>query len=153
MPFGLTNAPALFQELINNTLREYLNDFALAYLDNVLIFLKTRDEHTQHVRKVLAKLREKDLPVKLSKCEFYKHSISFLGYTISRQGLGPDPQKVASIKEWPTPRNVKDVQAVLGILNYYRKFIEGFSKVAGPLTALTKKDTVFAWSIECEAAL
>ena len=153
MPFGLTNAPASFQELINNTLREYLDDFALAYLDDVLIFSKTKEEHVQHVRKVLTKLREKDLPVKLSKCEFHKHSISFLGYTVSENGLGPDPNKVSAIDQWPEPKNVKDVQAVLGILNYYRKFIEGFSAIAQPLTALTRKDVTFAWGIECREAL
>ena len=83
MPFGLTNAPASFQELINNTLREYLNVFVLAYLDDILIFSKDYQQHIQHVRMVLQKLREKDLPVKLSKCEFHKHSISFLDYIVS----------------------------------------------------------------------
>ena len=153
MPFRLTNAPASFQELINNTLREYLDDFALAYLDDVLIFSKTREEHVQHVRKVLTKLREKDLPIKLSKCEFHKYSIGFLGYTVSENGLGPDPNKVIAIDSWPEPQNVKDVQSILGILNYYRKFIKGFSAIARPLTALTRKDVTFAWGIECKEAL
>ncbi len=83
MPFGLTNAPASFQALINDTLREFLNDFALAYLDDVLIFSTIYEQHVQHVRKVLQKLREKDLLIKLSKYEFHKHTISFLGYTVS----------------------------------------------------------------------
>ena len=99
MPFRLTNAPATFQALINDTLREYLNDFALAYLDDILIFSKTYNEHVQHVRKVLTKLREKDLPVKLSKYEFHKHSVAFLGYIVSNKGLSPDPKKVRLIKE------------------------------------------------------
>ena len=93
---------------------------------------------------MLQKLREKDLPVKLSKCEFHKHSISFLGYVVSNQGLESDPKKVQSVKEWPTPKNVRDVQAFLGIMNYYQKFIEGFSQIAQPLTALTCKDVTFA---------
>ena len=152
MPFGLTNAPASFQELINDTLREYLDTFVLAYLDDVLIFSTDYKSHVQHVRLVLQKLREKDLPVKLSKCEFHKHSISFLGYTVSDQGLGPDPKKVESVKEWPVPTNVKEVQAFLGIMNYYRKFIEGFSRIAQPLTELTKKDAMFAWSNDCKEA-
>ena len=99
MPFGLTNALASFQELINNTLREYLNVFVLAYLDDILIFSTDYKQHIQHMRIVLQKLREKDLPVKLSKCEFHKHSIGFLGYIVSDQGLKPDPKKVDSVKE------------------------------------------------------
>ena len=152
MPFGLTNAPASFQALINDTLREFLDDFALAYLDDVLIFSKTYDEHVQHVRRVLTKLREKDLPVKLSKCEFHKHTISFLGYRVSREGLAPDPTKVQATEEWPIPANVKDVQAFLGLANYYRKFIEGFSKIARPLTELTKKGVNFIFGRECKEA-
>ena len=152
MPFGLTNAPASFQELINDTIREYLDIFALAYLDDILIFSTTYKEHVQHVRMVLQKLREKDLPVKLSKCEFHKHSIGFLGYIVSDQGIGPDPSKVEAVKDWPKPRNVKDIQAFLGLVNYYRKFIEGFSGIATPLTKLTCKDTPFIWNHDCEEA-
>ena len=152
MPFRLTNAPASFQALINDTLREFLNDFALAYLDDVLIFSTTYEQHVQHVRKVLSKLREKDLLVKLSKCEFHKHIISFLGYTVSEKGLSPDPQKVKSIKDWPEPTTVKEVQAFLGLLNYYRKFIGNFGHMAAPLNNLTKKDTAFAFRKECKEA-
>ena len=143
MPFGLTNAPASFQELINDTIREYLDVFTLAYLDDILIFSTTYKEHIQHVRMVLQKLRKKDLPVKLSKCEFHKHSIGFLGYIVSDKGIGPDPSKVELVKEWLKPTNIKDIQAFLGLVNYYRKFIEGFSGIATPLTKLTYKDTPF----------
>jgi hypothetical protein len=87
IPFGLTNAPATFQELINDTLREYLDDFITAYLDDVLIFSKTYEEHIEYIRKVLHKLKEKDLPVKLSKYKFYKQSIHFLGYIVSNKGI------------------------------------------------------------------
>jgi Reverse transcriptase (RNA-dependent DNA polymerase) len=128
MPFGLTNTPATFQQLINDTLREYLDDFVLAYLDNVLIFLKNLEEHVQYIQKVLKKLQEKDLPLKLSKYEFHRHEISFLGYRVSSEGLGPDPRKVSAIQDWPEPSSVKDVQSFLGLLNYYRKFIKGFSR-------------------------
>ena len=127
MPFGLTNALASFQELINDTLREYLDTFVLAYLDDIFIFSTDYKQHVQYVRMVLQKLREKDLPVKLSKCEFHKHSIGFLGYIVLDQGLKPDSKKVDSVREWLISRNVKDVQAFLGIMNYYRKFIERFS--------------------------
>ena len=156
MPFGLTNAPATFQELINDTLREYLDDFVLAYLDDVLIFSKTYEEHVEHVRKVLEKLRLKHLPVKLKKCEFHKERIAFLGYIVSREGLAPDPGKIKSIQDWPTPTKLKEVQGFLGLANYYRKFIKGFSGIASPLTNLTKKEQAdgqrITWTKECEEA-
>src|SRR6201999_126866 len=152
MPFELTNAPATFQRLINDTLYEYLDDFVLAYLDDILIFSKTLEGHIQHVRKVMTRLKEKDLPLKLSKCEFHKHEIAFLGYRISERGLAPDPKKIQAVEEWPEPTNVKDVQAFLGLANYYRRFIQQFSKVAAPLTALTKKDAVFKFGEDCKEA-
>jgi len=139
MPFRLTNAPTSFQSLINNTLQEYLDDFVVAYLDDVLIFSKTYKEHVQHVRKVLTKLREKGLPVKLEKCEFYKHEVPFLGYIISDQGLKMSPDKIKDVLEWPEPRSVKDVQSFLGFANFYRRFIEGYSRVTAALSNLTKK--------------
>ena len=143
MPFGLTNAPASFQKLINDTLREYLDDFVSAYLDDILIFSDTYEEHVRHVTQVLRKLQERDLPVKLSKCEFHKHEVRFLGYIVSEKGLSADPVKIESIRDWPQPTTVKEIQAALGLFNYYRKFIEGFSKIAAPLTELTKKDIPF----------
>ena len=152
MPFGLTNAPATFQALIEDTLQEYLDDFALAYLDDILIYSDTYEEHVEHVKKVMRKLQEKELPLKLSKCEFHKHEIAFLGYLISDKGLAPDPAKVKAVEEWPEPRNVKDVQSFLGLANYYRKFVENFSKIAGPLTNLTKKETYFDFGTKCKDA-
>ncbi|PSK33408.1 hypothetical protein B9Z65_8922 [Elsinoe australis] len=152
MPFGLTNAPASFQELINDTLREYLDDFVSAYLDDILVFSKTYDEHVRHVRLVLAKLKEKALPVKLSKCEFHKHSIDFLGYVVSTQGIAPDPKKIESVKDWPEPTTVKEVQALLGFFNYYRKFVKDFSKLAAPISNLTKKEISFNFDEKCKQA-
>ena len=93
------------------------------------------------MRKVMKALQAKDLPLKLSKYEFHKKEVAFLGYIISKEGLKPDPKKVKLVEDWPEPQNVKDVQSFLRLANYYRRFIKGFSKVAGPLTALTKKDT------------
>ncbi|KAF4556639.1 Transposon Tf2-5 polyprotein-like protein 2 [Elsinoe fawcettii] len=152
MPFGLTNAPASFQELINDTLREYLDNFVSAYLDDIVVFSKTYDEHVGHVRKVLQKLKERDLPVKLSKCEFHQHKIQFLGYVVSTEGIGPDPKKIESVNDWPEPTTVKEVQALLGFFNYYRKFVEGFSKVAAPISNLTKKLTSFVFDDKCRQA-
>src|SRR5258705_2234990 len=114
MPFGLTNAPASFQGLINNALREFLDHFVVAYLDDILIFSQTYEEHVEHVKKVLRKLEEKELYVKLKKCEFHKHEIRFLGYMISDEGIGPDPEKIQAIRDWPEPENVKDIQSFVG---------------------------------------
>ena len=100
------------------------------------------------MRRVLTKLREKDLPVKLSKCEFHKHTISFLGYRVSREGLALDPTKVQATEEWLEPTTIKKIQAFLGLANYYRKFIKGFSRIATPLTELTKKEVKFNFGEE-----
>jgi len=151
MPFGLTNAPASFQSLINNALREYLDDFVVAYLDDVLIFSKTYEEHVQHVRKVLTKLREKGLPVKLEKCEFHKHEVPFLGYIVSDQGLKMSPDKIKDVLEWPEPRSVKDVQSFLGFANFYRRFIEGYSRVTAALSNLTKKGVQKMFALSADA--
>ena len=131
--------------MINDTLKAFLDEFCIAYLNDILIFSKTYKEHVQHVKTVLQRLREKDLPVKLSKCEFHKERVAFLGYIVSRNGLEPDPSKIESIKDWPTLQTVKDVQSFLGLANYYRKFIKGFSQLAAPLTELMKKDKSFDW--------
>ena len=143
IPFGLTNTPATFQELINDTLKEFLDEFYIAYLDNILIFSRTYKEHVQHIKTVLQRLREKDLPVKLSKYKFHRERVAFLGYIVSRNSLEPDPSKIKSIKDWPIPQTVKDIQSFLELANYYRKFIKGFSQLAAPLTELTKKDKSF----------
>ena len=103
IPFGLTNVLASFQELINDMIREYLDVFALAYLDDILVFSTTYKEHVQHVQIVLQKLCEKDLLVKLSKYKFHKHSIGFLGYIVSNQGIRPNPSKVKAVKDWLKP--------------------------------------------------
>lgn len=152
MPFGLTNAPSSFQEYINDALKEYLDNFVIAYLDDILIFSKTKEEHVQHVEKVLRKLKERQIPLKLSKCEFHKNSIGFLGYIVSSEGLAPDPKKVQAIEEWPEPTTVKEVQSFLGLINYYRKFIANFSKIAKPMTELTKKEVIFNFGKECKEA-
>jgi len=106
----------------------------------------------EHVKKVLAKLLEAKLWIKLTKCEFHRHSVRFLGFIISREGIQPDPDKVKSVEEWPTPKNVKEVQAFVGFANFYRRFVEGFSSIAAPLTALTKKGNHFKWGEEQEVA-
>lgn len=146
MPFGLCNAPASFQTLVNDTLREYLDSFVVVYLDDILIFSTTPEEHTQHVRLVLQKLKDARLSLKLSKCEFNSLSISFLGFVISPNHISMDPEKVEAIKNWKDLSSVHDIQVFLGLTNFYKRFIANYSKLCVPLTALLKKDTPFIWN-------
>lgn len=152
MPFGLTNAPATFQTMINDVLREYLDIFVVVYLDDILIFSKTLEEHRQHVHKILQRLQEKKLLVEAEKCEFHKQKVKFLGYELSPGKIRMDPDKIACIKDWPTPVRVKDVRAFLGFANFYRKFIRNYGGMAIPLTDLTKKEKEFEWTAKEEQA-
>ena len=119
MPMGLTNAPASFQALINNTLRPYLDDFCVAYLDDILIYSKSQEDHDKHVKLVLDQLQKHHLRIDLEKSEFDKDEIEFLGHIIGIHGIRMDPKKVKAILQWPTPQNLKELQAFLGLANYY----------------------------------
>jgi transposase InsO family protein len=152
MPFGLTNAPATFQRMINEVLRKYLDDFVVAYLDDILIFSETLDQHKKHVHLVLQALQDAKLLVEPEKCEFHKQTVKFLGYEISPGQLKMDPDKLKAIREWPQPTTVKEVRAFLGFANFYRKFVAGYGGIAIPLTNLTKKDQEFRWTPEANAS-
>ena len=152
MPFGLKNAPAVFQSFINSVLRPFLEKFVILYLDDILIFSNTLEEHHNHVRQVLEKLIENNLYAKLSKCEFDKDKVEFLGHVISGKGISTDPNKIKSIEEWPVPKSVKDVQRFVGLCNYYRRFVENFANIAKPLHQLTKKNIKFEWTEKCNIA-
>ncbi|KAG9590724.1 hypothetical protein KCU77_g7839, partial [Aureobasidium melanogenum] len=143
MPFGLCNGPASFQNFINDTLREYLDVFCTAYLDDILIYSEDEAEHERHVKLVLEKLREAGLQVDITKCEFNVEQVEYLGLVVTTEGTRMDPKKVQTILEWPELKNVKDVQSLLGFANFYRRFIYGFSAIVSPLTALTKKGVQF----------
>ncbi|MGB2685899.1 MAG: pol polyprotein, partial [Olleya sp.] len=145
MPFGLTNAPASMQRLMNNTLHEYLDVFVIVYLDDILIYSKSEQEHVKHVKMVFEKLSQRNLLLKPEKCEFHRKEVEFLGYLVGIDGIRMDEAKVAAVLQWPTPTTVKEVQAFLGFANFYRRFIRDFSKITKPLTELTRKDTVFKW--------
>ena len=149
MPFGLCNAPGTFQAFINATLREYLDDFCTAYVDDILIYSNSKEEHVEHVRKVLAKLRQVGLFLDIDKCEFFVTEVKYLGLIITTHGVKMDPKKVDAIVNWKSPRCLKDVQAFLGFANFYRRFIYGYSRLAGPLTSLMKtlhKGFTFPWN-------
>eukprot|EP01116_Phalansterium_solitarium_P005967 TRINITY_DN1828_c0_g1_i11.p1 TRINITY_DN1828_c0_g1~~TRINITY_DN1828_c0_g1_i11.p1 ORF type:complete len:724 (+),score=101.60 TRINITY_DN1828_c0_g1_i11:2055-4226(+) len=146
LPFGLTNAPPTFMRLMNDILRPYLDDFVEAFLDDVLIFSKTADEHLRHVRLVLDKLREHKLYAKASKCEFFKETIEFLGHHISAAGVQPLASKVSAVTDWPTPTGVPELRSFLGLANYYRRFVRGYATLASPLTDLLRAGKKFEWS-------
>jgi transposase InsO family protein len=151
MPFGMTGAPATFQRFINDTLRDYLDVFCTAYLDDILIYSKTRSEHSRHVRLVLQRLREAGLYAKLSKCEFAVPETRFLGIIVGRDGIKMDPEKVKTILDWKPPTCVTDVQSFLGFANFYRRFIRDYSKKTKLLNDLTRKGVQFKWSSACQA--
>jgi hypothetical protein len=145
MSFGLTNAPAYFLYLMNKVFVEYLDKFIVVFIDDILIFSKNEEEHDEHLRLVLQKLRENQLYVKLSKYEFWLKEVLFLGHIISEGGISMDPSKVKSVLSWSTPQNVSDIWSFLGLVGYYRWFIEGFSNIAKPMIELLEKGKTFEW--------
>jgi transposase InsO family protein len=152
MPFGLTNAPPTFQTMMNDILRPYLDEFALVYLDDILIFSPTLEKHAEHIRLVLEALKANQLVANLGKCEFAKSSLSFVGHIVSSQGITVDPAKIEAMNAWPAPRNVHEVRQYLGVTSYYRRFVPGFAQVTAPIYELLKDGHPFNWSPDCEAA-
>jgi hypothetical protein len=145
MPYGLFNAPTTFMQVMNDVLRPFLDDFVIVYLDDILIFSKSREEHIEHVKKVLDVLRKEQLFLKLSKCEFGKTSLIYLGRMGGGGELKIDPSKVKVILEWSRPNNVTEVRSFLGAAQYWRKFIANFSSIAAPLHAVTSVNQGFQW--------
>jgi hypothetical protein len=150
MPFGVTNAPGVFMEYMNRIFHAYLDLFVVVFIDDILIYSKSEEEHAEHLRVVLQVLKENKLYAKLSKCEFWLYEVSFLGHIISGNGIAVDPSKVDAVSHWETPKSVTEVRSFLGLAGYYRRFIEGFSKLALPLTQLTCKGRAFVWDVHCE---
>ncbi|KAI0492241.1 hypothetical protein KFK09_026510 [Dendrobium nobile] len=152
MPFGVTNAPAIFMDLMNRVFREFLDQFVIVFIDDILVYSASEDEHARHLSIVLETLRRHQLYAKFSKCEFWLKSISFLGHVISGEGISVDPQKIQAVADWPRPTTVFEVRSFLGMAGYYRKFVKGFSQISTPLTRLTQKSVAFVWTPECEAS-
>jgi hypothetical protein len=142
MTFGLTNAPAVFMDLMNRVFRPYLDKFVVVFIDDILVYSNSYLEHEQHLRQVLSTLREHQLYAKVSKCEFWLKEVVFLGHVISAQGILVDPRKVEAVLKWERPKNVTEIRSFLGLAGYYRRFIEGFSIIAIPMTRLTRKETM-----------
>ncbi|XP_061357447.1 uncharacterized protein LOC133301768, partial [Gastrolobium bilobum] len=150
IPFGLTNAPAVFMDYMNRIFQPYLDQFVIVFIDDILIYSKTEEEHVGHLRTVLQVLKEKKLYAKPSKCEFWLKSVKFLGHVISAEGVAVDPNKIEAVLDWERPKTVTEVRSFLGLAGYYRRFIKGFSTMVLPLTRLTRKETPFVWTHECE---
>ncbi|XP_035838849.1 uncharacterized protein LOC118486478 [Helianthus annuus] len=152
MPFGLTNAPAVFMDLMNRVCKPYLDKFVIVFIDDILIYSRTKEEHEQHLRAILELLRKEQLYAKFSKCEFWIREVQFLGHVVNEKGIHVDPAKIEAIKNWEAPRTPTEIRQFLGLAGYYRRFIENFSKVAQPLTSLTQKDKKFDWGKKQQAA-
>ena len=150
MPFGLTNAPAAFMDLMNRVFKEFLDKFVIVFIDDILIYSKTRDQHEKHIRTVLQTLKQHQLYAKFSKCEFWLDRVAFLGHVISKDGIMVDPAKVEAVSNWKRPTNASEIRSFLGLAGYYRKFVADFSKLAMPLTTLTRKGKKFEWTEDCE---
>ncbi|KAA0042188.1 pol protein [Cucumis melo var. makuwa] len=150
MSFGLTNAPAVFMDLMNKVFREFLDTFVIVFIDDILIYSKTEAEHEKHLGMVLQTLRDNKLYAKFSKCEFWLKQVSFLGHVVSKAGVSVDPAKIEAVTSWTRPSTVSEVRSFLGLAGYYRRFVENFSRIATPLTQLTRKGAPFVWSKACE---
>ncbi|GBG72311.1 hypothetical protein CBR_g11240 [Chara braunii] len=153
MPFGLTNAPATFQRCMNDLLRPWLERFVVVYLDDILVFSKTLEEHQGHLRQVLEKLREANLKINAKKCDWAKTQVLYLGHVLDGDGVKPEDSKIAAIRDWPTPRTLTEQRSFLGLANYYRKFVRNFSTIAAPLRRLLRKETIWRWNKDCTSAM
>jgi hypothetical protein len=152
MSFELTNAPAYFMYLMNKVFMEYLDKFIVVFIDDILVYSRSKEEHEEHLHLALQKLREHKLYVKLSKCEFWMKQVAFLGHIISKGGISVDPSKVQHVLSWNAPTSVDDIRSFLGLAGYYRRFIKGFSKISNPMTELLEKDKKFEWTSAYEAS-
>ena len=143
MPFGLANAPATFQNMMNVIFKDMIDLGVVIYLDDILIYSENEAEHIALVKRVLSRLQEHKLVIAPEKCEWHKSRVNFLGYIISADGVEMDQEKIKTVLEWDAPETVKDIQSFLGFANFYRRFIDGYSKITCPLTDLTKKSEKF----------
>ena len=152
MPFGLCNAPATFQRLMDTVLMGLNFDICLAYLDDIIVFSHDLQSHLERLERLFQRLREANLKLKPSKCNILQKRVAFLGYTLSESGIETDPSKIEAVRNWPTPTNLRQSRAFVGLCQYYRRFVPNFSAIAALLHALTKKGAPFNWTAECQSA-
>ena len=152
MPFGFVNAPATFQRLMEVVLAGLARKVCVVYLDDILVFGRTLTEHNANLALVLERLRVAGLRLKPRKCRFALEEVEYLGHLVSADGVRTDTKKLRAVEEFSTPHDLKTLRSFIGLATYYRKFVSGFGKVAGPLHALTKKDVPFLWTPACQSA-
>ena len=152
IPFGLTNAPATFNRLMSNIFREHLDEYVLVFFDDILVYSKNPEEHEQHVRRVLELLCQHQLFAKKSKCTFCTDKVEYLGFVISKDGDSTDPAKIEAVKNWPTPKNIREARGFLGLAGWYRVFVKSYAKIASPIITTLKKTKVFHWTQAFEDA-
>nr|GEZ02445.1 putative reverse transcriptase domain-containing protein [Tanacetum cinerariifolium] len=152
MPFGLTNAPDVFMDLMNRVCKPYMDKFVIVFIEDILIYSKSKQEHKEHLKLILKLLKKEQLYAKFSKCELWIPKVQFLGYVIDTQGIHMDPAKIESIKDWASPKTATEIRQFFGLADYYRRFIEGLSKIAKSMTKLTQKKVKFDWGDKQEAA-
>jgi hypothetical protein len=152
MSFGLTNAPAYFMYLMSKVFIECLDKFVVVFINDILVYTRSEEEHEEHLRLALQKLREYRLYAKLSKREFWMKQVAFLGHVISKGGISMDPSKVQDVLSWNAPMSVGDIRSFLGLAGYYRRFIKEFLKISKPMIELLEKHKKFEWTPACEAS-
>lgn len=150
MPYGLTGAPSTFQAIMNHILKPILRKCVVVFIDDILIYSKTYEEHLQHVRMVFELLQEHQFQVRLSKCSFAKHQLNYPEHVLSSKGVATDPSKISIVQNWPVPETVKQLRSFLGVAGYYRRFVRNFGILARPLTDLLKKGQHFVWTTSHE---
>ncbi|GJW36786.1 putative reverse transcriptase domain-containing protein [Tanacetum coccineum] len=152
MPFELTNTLAVFMDLMDRVCKPYLDKFVIVFIDDILIYSKSEEEHAEHLKLILELLKKEELYAKFSKCKFWLSKVQFLGHVIDSEDIHVDPAKIESIKYWASPKTPTEIHQFLGLAGYYRRFIKGFSKIVRPMTKLTQKKVKFDWSEKAEAA-
>jgi hypothetical protein len=152
MSFGLTNAHAHFMYLMNSVFKPELDKFVIVFIDDILIYSKSEEEHAQHLRLILQRLRDHQLYAKFSKCAFWLKEVPFLGHVISAEGIAVDPSKIQEVLDWKSPKSVTQIRSFLRLAGYYCRFIPNFSKIAKPMAQLLEKEANFKWSPQCEEA-
>lgn len=152
MPYGVTSGLATFQAVMNVILEPLLRKCVVVFIDDILIYSKSWEDHLQHNQQVLTILQQNHLHVKLAKCSFAKQQLTYLGHIVSANGVATDPSKIKIVEDWPQPQNVKELRSFLGMVGYYRKFVPHFGLISKPLTDLLRKGTLFVWTAATETS-
>ena len=150
MPFGLTNGPSSFMRLMNSLFKEFLDEFMIIFIDDILVYSKSPEEHEVHLKRVMEKLQEHKLFTKLSKGSFWQREMGLLGHIVSAEGVSVDLEKIEAIRDWPRPMNATETKIFLGLAGCYRRFVKGFASMVQPMTKLTGKDVPFVCSPSAE---